>query len=153
MAGTFTADMGKFAKKFKLTLDEAHRGIVIKLFSSVVLDTPVDKGQLRGNWNVSTGSPDLSTSAKLDPSGGSVLSAINANPGKAGEESFLANSLPYAGVAEYGQWGTGNADEDDSKVTPQGFSKKAPAGMVRKNVARIQLIVKQSVARAKGKVR
>jgi hypothetical protein len=153
MAKTFASDISKFAKKFGLTLDEAHRGIAIKLFTSVVMDTPVDSGALRGAWNISEGEPDESVNNSKDPSGSVLVARISSQVGRAGSVSVMTNPLPYAQVVEYGLYPTGSAHKANSKVTPQGFSKKAPAGMVRRNIARIQQIVREAVSKAKRKVK
>mgnify|MGYP000551108017 CR=1 FL=1 len=58
--------------------------------------------------------------------------------GKFGDSVYLTNNLPYAKVAEYGEW-KGPTD----KVTSDGFSKKASKGMVRKNAMRFARILKR----------
>lgn len=152
---SFDADIRKFAKKFGMTHDEAFRGIAISLFSGVVLDTPVEEGTLRGGWNVSLGAPDESITNKKDPSGARTITQIKTTLRGISMDSevSMTNPLPYAPVVEYGLYPTGSVDKPDSKVTPEGYSKKAPAGMVRRNVARIQRIVAESVKKAKAKVR
>lgn len=142
----FSGNVEAFARKCGRTLDQTHRAVTIELFSSVVLTTPVDEGALRGNWNISTGEPDRSTNPNnVDPSGDATVSKIRGHAMKIGDKTYLTNAMPYAEVAEYGMW---NGPTD--KVTSAGYSRKAPAGMVRKNMARVQAILRKAVASARS---
>lgn len=134
MASTFNADLKKFAEKLGKTLDQTHRGVVIKLFSAVIKDTPVLNGDLRGNWLISTSTPDLRVIDNKDKTGNERLGAVARHPMKAGDKTFLANSQPYAMRIEYEGWS----------------SVKAPEGMVRKNVARIERIITEAVTEARS---
>ena len=49
----------------------------------------------------------------------------------------MANNLPYAHVIEYGGY------PGDGPNTVGGFSKQAPAGVVRVNVARFEAILEE----------
>lgn len=146
--GSFKADLQRFAKKTGATLDQAHRAICIELFTSVIMDTPVDQGTLRANWNVSTNKPDMKTGSATDPTGSLASGRVRGHSMKAGDRTYLTNAMPYAEVAEYGLW-SGPTD----KVTGSGFSRKAPAGMVRKNMARVESIVRRGVQSARRKAK
>lgn len=122
----FGLQLQKFAKKTNSTLEEAHSAIIIALFSSVIMDTPVDTGQARANWNTSATNPDTSVTTRTDPDGGESINRISKNMGKMGGVTWLSNSLPYIQRLEYESW-----------------SAQAPEGMVRRNVARINNIVKR----------
>jgi hypothetical protein len=135
---SFEGDIIRFTKKTEKEADKIRRGIIIKLFSAVIDDTPVDTGRLRGNWQTSVGSPKNTTLQKTDKGGNQAKTKIISNLGKFGDKVHLTNNLPYAKVAEYGEW---NGPTD--KVTGDGYSKKAPAGMVRKNAVRFQRILKR----------
>lgn len=141
---SFSAQIDAFAKKTRTTLDEAHRGVVLKLFGSIIEDTPVgdpkvDKfsGRARGNWQTNVGQAAWSESGSLDVQ--TSLDSLNANTGKAGDTVWLSNGLPYMLKLEYGGYGEGPR-------TINGYSRQAPAGMVRTNVARIDAIVKEVAA-------
>lgn len=123
---SFGLQVHKFAKKTGMTLEEAHSGIIIALFSAVILDTPVDTGQARANWNTSATNPDTSVTQNTDADGTASISRISRNMGKIGGVTWLSNSLPYIQRLEYEAW-----------------SAQAPEGMVRRNVARINNIVKR----------
>lgn len=127
---SFAADLSRFRKSTQDRLDRVRRVVVIKLFSAVVQDTPVLTGRLRGNWRVSIGSPLLGEISRLDPQGVQVSAEIQdiATAARGDDEVWMSNSLPYAERIEYDGW-----------------SKKAPEGMVRRNVARFQRLVDEAV--------
>jgi hypothetical protein len=131
---SFAADLGRFRRSTKDRLDRVRRVVVIKLFSAVVQDTPVLTGRLRGNWRVSIGSPLSGSIDRLDPTGaqvGTEIQAIAADSAGA-DAVWMTNSLPYAARIEYDGW-----------------SKKAPEGMMRRNVARFQRLVDEAVRTGK----
>lgn len=129
--GQFSADLSAYAKRIGRSLADTHKAIVIELFTSTVMDTPVLTGQLRGNWRISEGSPDLSTHLVSDPTGGMVAGEIKNFDIKLGGVIYLSNSLPYAYRIEYEGWS----------------HTKAPYGMMRKNFARVQGIVARAARR------
>lgn len=116
---SFSSDLRKWARKSNVTMDEASRGIKIELFNSVIRDTRVDTGRLRGNWQTSTGSPETGTTERLDPSGQQAQDEV-ARTVKADTVDYITNNLPYAEVFE----------EKDA--------------MIGRNVARIRQIVKKA---------
>lgn len=91
-------------------------------------------GRFKGNWTVTIGSPSVGETGRIDPSGNETRIAGNVAAGyaKAGDVIYIMNNVPYAQRLEYG------------------WSKQAPAGMVRVTVARFQAIVNASVAAAKA---
>lgn len=153
--GEFAIGVAKFAQRTKQDLRTVVKGIVVEAFSSVVLMTPVDKGRARANWQVSVNVPASGTTEAVDPTGGEVLAKIKALDVQLGNTYFLTNNLPYAGTLEYGGYpvpvkkgtyvkGVGYVIKSEG-----GFSKQAPAGMVRVTMARIQTIVEDAKAGAK----
>lgn len=125
---SFSAQISQFGKGTKDRIEHIRRGVTLKLFSAVILDTPVLTGRLRGNWRVSEGKPVLDTSDRVDPSGAGVLREVEgAVAASKGDTSlFLSNSLPYAARIEYDGWS----------------HTKAPEGMVRRNVRRFNALIK-----------
>lgn len=116
---SFAVDISAFAKQANATLDEAARAIKVELFSSVIRDTRVDTGRLRGNWQTTTGSPANGELERLDPSGTAAIADVR--KGVQGDTiDYLTNNLPYAEVLE----------ERD--------------GMIDKNLARINQIVRSA---------
>ena len=121
----FEKDLERFAKATDITIDEALRSIKIDLFSGIIISTRVDTGRLRGNWQTSNGSPNLSTIERLDEitkdeHGGDAEAEVIATV-KGDTTDYLTNNLPYA---EY--W-----EEQD--------------GMIAKNMQRVDRFIKKSI--------
>jgi len=120
----FEAGITKWVGKTLRGTEEIRKNIILELFSSVILDTPVLEGRLRGNWQISSGSAKSGTIEVTDPTGATTVKKVEAfTKGLSPEKSavFLTNNLPYAHRIEYDGWS----------------HTKAPAGMVRKNFIRV----------------
>lgn len=120
---SFSKDLARFTVKAEKATDETRKAICMELFASVILDTPVDTGRARGNWQASTGTPKTDEIDRTDPQGAQAIAEAQGNLGKLGDTVFLANNLAYIERLEYG------------------WSLQSPGGMVRRNVARVQSIV------------
>lgn len=150
MADTFTAQVGDWAKKAKGAIDANVRSITIALFKGVILSTPVDTGRARGNWQTTVGAPASGIVEGTDPSGASAIGSVLANQGGAGKVTFLTNNLPYIGVLEYGLYpnppklGTRLKGGGYEIRSVGGYSRRAPAGMIRVNMARIGEIIRNA---------
>jgi hypothetical protein len=119
MAGSFAADISGFVRKTGMRTEQVCRAVKISLFNSVIMGTRVDTGRLRGNWQTTTGSPNMSTTDRLDPTGHSAIAEASANV-KGFSVDYMTNNLPYAEVYE----------EKD--------------GMVARNMARITRILEEA---------
>ncbi|MEH6565561.1 MAG: HK97 gp10 family phage protein [Halopseudomonas sp.] len=129
---SFSGDIGKFARDTQEAHDKITRAATLELFSSVVKATPVDSGRARGNWQTSVGTPIEGEIERLDQGGTAAIAEVQAKtPPGAGQETFMTNNLPYIDSLE------------------NGSSQQAPAGMVRRNVARVQRIVNAAIAKVK----
>lgn len=121
---SFSADVGKWAKKAVSDFEDFRKAVILELFNSVIMDTPVKTGRLRGNWIISSGAPQTDTVEITDPDGKTTTKKVedfaNKLPMKDGTV-FLANNLPYAYRIEFEGWS----------------HTKAPEGMVRKNFIRV----------------
>lgn len=129
---SFASDVAKYAKLAGSSVDETGRAIVLELFGSVIKDTPVDTGRARGNWQTTIGSP---ASGQTDRKGeGPSLAEVSQQTASfgAGKIIYLTNNLPYIYRLEF-----------------LGWSQQSPEGMARKNVARIQSIVRKAVSENK----
>lgn len=125
---SFSADIAAFADKAGQSLDWTVRSVTLELFTSVIEDTPVDTGRARGNWQTNVGSyPDN----EVDRSEQSAMGELYSNVGGYGKITYMVNNLPYIGKLEYG------------------YSRQAPAGMVRKNFTRVEAIVANAVSKNK----
>jgi hypothetical protein len=134
--GSFAQSIGTFKVGTMDKAERIRRGIILKLFGAVILDTPVDTGRLRGNWRTSEQAPALAVIDRIDKGGSLAMQEVQSNMGDGtGRDTsvFLANNLPYAAKIEYEGW---------SKV-------KAPQGMVRRNVARINELVSRAAKEGK----
>lgn len=121
----FALDIRKFASKAGDNADRVVRKVCGDIERGVVQRTPVDTGRLRANWIASVGSAYQ----------GQVSGTGNPNNEQAirnapGNIWYLTNNLPYAAVAEFGQYGRPPGSANGPK-TRNGFSTQAPAGMVR----------------------
>lgn len=130
MSGRFSAQLGRFSDRAKSGLDATRRAVAIKLFSAVIMDTPVLTGRLRGNWQTSINSPLTAPIDREDLTGAEAIGEVEKVVGRSRPTDvvYLRNNLPYAYRIEYEGW---------SKV-------KAPQGMVRRNVARFRRILSEA---------
>lgn len=138
---TFEQQIAAFIKKAKENPEKLSRQVSIKLFSAVILATPVDTGRLRMNWQAAGDSPASGNVSGTDTSGGlairNTINFVNNDPNW--KVFTLANNLPYAQKIEYGGY-PGNGPN-----TIGGYSKQAPAGMVRINVSRFQRLINDAL--------
>jgi len=125
---SFADELKKASTLVLQETDEDRKAITIKLFNSVIQDTPVKTGRARGNWQCSENAPLTHEIDRQDKSGSSakndVLDVVLASSPDG--SVYLTNNLPYAQRLEFGHSG------------------QAPQGMVRKNMARIQQILRET---------
>ena len=136
---SFEDQMKAFAKKANMSVEKTVKGTAIKLFSAVIKSSPVDTGRFRANWTAAGVQPSTVTTDMTDKSGSAATGAmVNYINSAKGQTVFtLANNLPYAHVIEYGGY------PGDGPNTVGGFSKQAPQGVVRVNVARFEAILEE----------
>jgi hypothetical protein len=128
----FSKALSRFSKKAKENKERAVAGTKIALFSAVITDSPVLDGRLRGNWQTTVETSASNAIDRLDKTGSKAIQEVINEIGQAEDITFLTNNLPYAYDIEY-----------------LGRSKKAPEGMVRRNVARFEKILQQEARKAK----
>jgi hypothetical protein len=116
---SFALDISAFVAKSRDKADLIVRKVGIDILTRVVMRSPVRSGRFRANWQVALNSPPAGTLASADKSGADTIAkgAETIAGAKAGGMIWLVNNLPYARRLEYG------------------YSKQAPAGMVRVTVA------------------
>lgn len=123
----FTLDMKAFAKRVGDDAEVLVKTICIDLLKDIVLNTPVDSGRARANWQCSVNTPisgQLSFSADTGSgitapresaaSGDAILRGQAVAAHAAGNVFWISNNLPYIYRLEF-----------------EGWSKQAPNGMVR----------------------
>lgn len=142
---SFTLDIKNFVDKAKKNPETVARSVSFKLFSAIIKDSPVDTGRFRMNWQVAQGTPATGVLNGTDKTGDrAVANASNYIFGSPVWYDFtMANNLDYAPVIEYGGY-PGSGPE-----TVGGFSKQAPQGMVRINVARFNTLLEEEAAKVK----
>jgi hypothetical protein len=108
-----------------------RKAVFFELFSSVINDTPVLTGRLRGNWQCSIDTAKGGTLGIRSGSDaiGEVRGTIDSLTGD--RAVVLANNLPYAVRIEYDGWS----------------HTKAPAGMVRINLNRVAANIQKHIAK------
>lgn len=78
--------------------DDFSKKVAGELLQKVIVATPVDTGQARGNWRVNVSSVDTSTTESTDRSGQGAISkgiaTIQAGGGL-GKVVYISNSLRY----------------------------------------------------------
>lgn len=123
---SFSQQIASFGDKASAQVQKVRRGVVIKLFSAVILDSPVLTGRFRGNWQAKIGAPIVTITERLDKSGQEPIREVEtaAKESDGDQAVFLSNNLPYGPKLEFDGW-----------------SKKAPEGMVRRNVARFGRLI------------
>ena len=138
MNGSFSANVSEWVKGATKNAAATQQRIILSLFRSVILSTPVGDpdlwqgsapagyvgGRLRGNWQISSNAPKTGEVEIIDPSGNKTVANVqqfllNLDFTK-DQKVFLANNLPYAYIIEFA-----------------GHSRQAPNGMVAMNVLRI----------------
>ena len=135
----------EIARAAQSDIDTAVRAVTLFAFKKVILKSPVDTGRFRANWNVSYGVMNTSTSDATDDSatGASTVSKMASvvNTAPLGGIVYMTNSLPYAGVIEFGQYPNppkmGSRKRGESGMTIHvinGYSMQAPAGVVRVSI-------------------
>ena len=141
---SFDDQVKAFAKKANMSVEKTIKGTSIKLFSAVIKSSPVDSGRFRANWLCAGTTPVPSVVDMTDKTGSSATSEMVSYIKSAkGQMVFtLANNLPYAHMLEYGGYATGFVGPQQSTSrSVNGYSRQAPNGMVRVNVARFQAIL------------
>ena len=139
----FSLSVAAFAEKAKMTHLKALRGVSIKLFSAVITSSPVDTGRFRANWTAGGSTPAQGVTELTDKTGNAAIATMSQYVQSATNYEFtLSNNLPYAHVIEFGGY-------PDGPKTAGGYSKQAPQGCVRTNIARFEHLLNEAVREAK----
>jgi hypothetical protein len=122
---SFTLDVKKFADGFIDGAEVAVRGTTIKLWSAIILMTPVAEGRARSSWFATGQQPSTKVSTTTDKKGDTTVSnAERVVMSLKGYETFtLTSNLPYIERLE------------------MGWSDQSPTGMVRVSVMRFNSLL------------
>jgi hypothetical protein len=131
MSTDFERSIENFIKKAKRNPELVVRQVTIKLYSAIILASPVDTGRFRMNWQATVDTPATGILIGDDPSGGRAIGRVTqfVQSSTKWDEFRLTNNLPYAERLEYG------------------YSQQAPNGMVRVTVTRFQRLIDEAAAR------
>lgn len=147
MAG-FSLDVAAFCQKAKKNPETVMRQTSLRLFSAIIFETPVAEsfgGRLKLNWQASGTNPASGILDGLDKTGDATVNKMSdfilKNP--YWQDVTLTNNLPYAEVIEFGGY------PGDGPNTIGGYSKQAPAGMVRVNITRFNTLLNEEAAKVK----
>jgi hypothetical protein len=132
--GQFVLQLSEFAKKAGQNADLVIKKVAIDILARVIQRSPVDTGRFRGNWQLTVGSPSSGTRQAADKSGATTVEAGSKVIAKfeAGPDIFIVNNLPYGPRLEY-----------------EGWSKQAPAGMVRVTVSEFEGLIAKAIGESK----
>lgn len=128
---SFEQSIQNFIKKAKKNPELVVRGVTIKLYSAIILASPVDTGRFRMNWQATVEQPATGILIGDDPSGSRAINRVTqfVQSSQVWDEFRLTNNLPYAERLEFG------------------YSQQAPSGMVRITVSRFQRLIDEAAAR------
>ena len=118
--------MSDWVLKSNRTLSIAVRKIALEMFSRIIHRSPVLSGRFRGNWQVAIGSAPGGTLERYTKDEGDAIIQADADMAGlvAGDIVTMVNNLPYAQRLE------------------DGYSGKAPAGMVGLTVQEFESVVR-----------
>ncbi len=143
MSTDFERSIENFIKKAKKNPELVVRQVTIKLYSQIILASPVDTGRFRMNWQATTDTPATGVLLGNDPTGsraiGNATNFVMNSP--KWDEFRFTNNLPYAEKIEFGGYSGSGPN------TVGGFSTQAPQGVVRVTVTRFQRLIDEAAAR------
>lgn len=132
----FGADIVRASQKVMVQTSEQAKKVVIALGTNIINDTPVKSGRLKGGWRSSIGSPYTTDSIRLDPTGETAKAELRVVARQLSATKdwtfYFSNMTPYGQRIEF-----------------LGWSLQAPHGMVRTNIARLPLLIRQAIAEGK----
>jgi hypothetical protein len=130
---SFATDVGKFAVKAPKQAALVRKLFLKKLCFATIDRTPVRTGYLKGNWQPTIGAPAQHAVPRKSKEGGFVKKLVLSTIAKLkGESFFFTNRAPYAYRIEY-----------------EGWSNKAPRGMLRVSVAEARKFVRAAIREGK----
>lgn len=153
---TFGEEIAKWCEGSKEKTNIAVRKVGFEILSRVVKKTPVDQGRARSNWFATVNNPSSDTTEQSDKSGGATINREIGNILRfdcfKDDALYITNNLPYIRVLEYGGYPNpplrGSWDKKSKSFVVKssgGYSKQAPAGMVRVTLAEIDDILNKAV--------
>lgn len=131
---SFSRDINNFRLRVEEVGENIVRQSLFDLFTSIILQTPVDRGVLRNGWYVTFEQRSTQLPNRGAPTGNAPIERareqLNNNYSFAVDTVYFTNNLAYGPRIEY-----------------DGHSAQAPQGMVRVNTARWNQIVEENIRR------
>jgi hypothetical protein len=129
----FALQIEAWCERAKKRMDATARLVTLEMFTKIIQRSPVRSGRFRANWQVGIDAIPTGLIRVNDVTGELAISKATAAimKLKAGQKIHLVNNLPYARRLEYG------------------YSRQAPAGMVRITVREFQGLLKKAAGQAK----
>lgn len=129
MANSFELQIREFENMTAERSELLFKKVCFDLSNSIIMDTAVDKGTARGNWQPDINSIQNDVLEIEDKSGNATVAKVasKTNNLRLGQYFTLTNNLPYILRLEYGWSRT-----------------KSPNGMVGINIMRFQNFVNQA---------
>lgn len=127
---SFADQVAKFVLDATTAIEDTAKEILIEVGDSLVVLTPVLTGRLKGNWQMTVGSPSTQSLIRYDRTGEETRADIwnKVHNFELGQVAFIVNNLTYSEIIEYG-----------------GSPLKAPDGMLRVTEAKFDHIIKLAI--------
>ena len=123
---SFADSLAKYCQAAGEQIDTVVRKTAFELQASMIEKSPVDTGRFKSNWQVGISAINVNTNSSAGSDAlGRVTTALQGY--KPGNTIWLTNSLPYA------------------KRLENGWSKQAPAGIVRLTLQDFHQAVERAV--------
>jgi len=139
----FALDLSKFVNLTNKKMAVVVKKSFIQLSTEIIETSPVDTGRFRANWLPAVNGYRIDTTESTNETKAIAKVISTTNRYKLGDSVTLSNNLPYSTAIEFGLF-RGKGD----KIVG-GFSKKAPAGVVRVNILRWQKYVDENARKAR----
>jgi len=167
MAIGFAAGVKNSREKYEARMLLLHKKVSIDMFRRNIMKTPVDTGRARGNWMLGINTIPMAELLETEKGSATVQKIITGLEGlKLGDNTALANSVPYIGVLEYGgypkdvKYGSAGRKSNRKKgITAMrqiksvgGYSAQAPNGMVRITVEEYRPTLNKAIALVKREI-
>lgn len=98
MADDFGAQLLRFSEKTGAALEDVDVKFKFGVFNDVVMNTRVDTGRMRGNWQVTTGTPAVAETQEIQQAGG--LRADEVAKIQPFSATYLTNNVSYVTIWE-----------------------------------------------------
>ncbi|QVJ13223.1 hypothetical protein [Pseudomonas phage PSA28] len=125
---SYADQLKRFKEMHEKEATKQWRAAMLEVMTGTIMDTPVLDGYLRGGWAAYLGTAGIGGLAP-DKTGSIAMKQVSSAVSRAvlGTDVWFVNRYPYAYDIEY-----------------NGHSQKAPEGMLRRNLARWNLLIENT---------